>query len=292
MTSRKVTPDQVLPINTVGDQDTRMSYLIDAHLAHLRASGQSQRTIGAREEVLRRLHAYLPMGLAWATTDEIERWLGNEQWSAWTRATYAMHIRGFYRWAAGRYLDGDPTAEMARPRHPQGTPEPVTDEELALALERSRDPWYTAILLAAYEGLRVSEIARLRREDVTEESIRVIGKGGDTQRVDTHPIVWAHVKDRPSGPLVTDYRGRPVTGRWLSAHARHHFDAIGLLDVHMHRFRHWFGTRLLESGASMRIVQEAMRHRSVTSTQIYTAVSSGQRRTAIRSLPTPPPSAR
>jgi site-specific recombinase XerD len=55
----------------------------------------------------------------------------------------------------------------------------------------------------------------------------------------------------------------------------------------MHRFRHWFATALLDQGESMMTVKEAMRHRSVTSTEGYTKVRNGQRRLAITSLPLP-----
>ena len=269
------------------EEHRAMSYLIDAHVAHMRAQGLSERTVLAREQILRRLHDDLPLGLAYAATTELEEWLGRAGWSKSTRATYAMHIRQFYDWASGRALLGDPAADMARPRPPKCLPNPVTDQELALALAKSHEPWRLAITFAAYEGLRVSEIARLDRQDVTEESIRLRGKGDNPEIIDTHPAVWEEVKDRPPGPLIVDKYGRRVHGHWMSAHARHHFDAIGMPQVHMHRFRHWFATSLMEGGANLRTVQEAMRHNSVTSTQIYTKVRNGQRRLAIRSLPTP-----
>lgn len=266
-----------------------MSYLIDAHVAHLRASGYSPRTVGAREEILRRLHEHLPYGLAYAATEELDAWLGQPNWSKWTRATYAMHVRAFYRWATGtaHALDGDPAADMARPRNPRCQPNPATEEELNRALEASPEPWYTIVLVAAASGLRANEIAGLRRQDITEDTIHVReGKGGDAGEVPCHPNVWAHVKDRPLGALIV-HAGKPVTGRWISAHARHHFDSIGLPEVHMHRFRHYFATALLDQGTDIRTIQELMRHRSVTSTQIYTMVRTGKRRLAIRSLPLP-----
>lgn len=260
---------------------------IDAHVAHLRASGYSPRTVSAREDILRRLHSHLPDGLLHAATDEIDQWLATPGWSAWTRCTYAAHIRAFYAWATRRnLLDGDPAAEMARPRTPRCTPKPVTDEELARALQ-SPDPWYTIILVAAAAGLRASEIAQLRREDVTEDAVNVRrGKGGDPGMVPCHPALWAHIEAKPTGPLIL-HQGRPVSGRWISAHARHHFDAIGLPQIHLHRLRHTFATMLYEQGADPLVIQQLMRHRSVTSTQVYTAVRSGKRRLAINTLPIP-----
>jgi len=271
------------------EQTVTMSDLIIAHARHLGAAGKSPRTINDRSSVMTRLHEALPFGLAYASTEELEDWLQHDPgWSTWTKCTYAMHIRGFYRWANGRYLQGDPSAEMVRPQTPSGVPNPVTDNELATALRHSPEPWFTAIALAAMAGLRVSEVAGVRREHVSEHRIRIPrAKGGGTASVDTHPMIWALVRSRRAGPLVTRPDGTPVSGPWLSVKGRAHFDQIGLPDVHFHRFRHWFGTTLLDGGADLRTVQEAMRHRSITSTQGYTLVSGGQRRLAIRSLPTP-----
>lgn len=263
--------------------------MIEAHARHLRAEGKSARTINDRIRVLRMLHKALPFGLAYASTDELTDWLArDEDWAPWTKATYAMHIRGFYRWATGRWLEADPSAVMAKPRIPKCVPNPVTDAELAIALNRSADPWRPAIILAAFAGLRASEAAGVHREDITERTIRIrTAKGGDAATVDTHPVVWDLARDRPLGPLLRRPNGAAVDGRWLSQHGRAHFDSIGLPAVYLHRFRHWYGTTLLKEGADLRTVQEAMRHRSITSTQGYTLIEGGQRRLAIRSLPTP-----
>ena len=266
-----------------------MSEMIEAHAQHLRAAGRSPNTVRDRIKLLRQLHAVLPFGLAYASTEELNDWLAHDPtWKQWTRATYAMHIRGFYRWANGRLLVSDPTVDMAKPRTPACVPNPVTDDELATALRRSGEPWRTLIMLAAYAGLRASEAAGVQREDVTQATIRIRrAKGGDPASVDTHPLIWELALPRPPGPLARRPKDRPITGQWIADAGRAHFDAMGMPDVHLHRFRHWFGTALLDGGYDLRTVQEAMRHKSIASTQGYTLVRGGQRRLAIRSLPTP-----
>lgn len=263
-----------------------MSDLIELHARHLRASGKAQDTIDARVEVIARLHADLPFGVAYASGEEIEEWLGHDDWSQWTRCTYAMHIRGFYGWADGRYLAGDPTSGMAKPKTPDSVPRPVTDDELAHALEVSENPFRRAIILAAYAGLRAQECCRLDREDVTAELVRIRkAKGGSPATVDTHSVLWSEVRDAPPGPLLIGPNGGRLNRVRLSGQLGRYLAARGLPGVTLHRFRHWYGTALLKGGADLRTVQEAMRHKSVSSTQGYTLVESGQRRLAIQSLP-------
>jgi integrase/recombinase XerD len=275
-------------MNALRDQVFAVSDLIGAHERHLRAAGRARKTITARVRLLNALHDELPFGLAYASTEELEDWLGRRVWSAWTRRTYANHIRGFYAWAEGLWLAGNPAADMAKQRKPDAAPNPVSDDELAGALERSPEPWHTAITLAAFGGLRLAELAGVHREDVTETRIHIRkAKGGDGASIDTHPLIWEQIQERPPGPLLVRVSGKPAPARWFSDNERAFFDSIDLPGVHLHRFRHWFATSLLNATGDLRVVQEALRHKNVSSTQGYTKVAGGQRRLAIRSLPTP-----
>ena len=51
-----------------------------------------------------------------------------------------------------------------------------------------------------------------------------------------------------------------------------------------HQLRHTFGTRLVNEGADLRVVQELMRHATPQTTEIYTAVCDERKRSAIDRL--------
>ncbi len=265
-----------------------MSDLIAKHLRELRASGFARSTINSRRRLLHHADRNLPYGLDEADRDDLAEYLSNDEWSDWTRHTYDSHLRGYYAWAYEvDELTLNPMIGMRHPRHGECLPDPVTDEELARALDYSPpQPWRMAVMLSAYAGLRGSEAARLRREDITRDHIRVrYGKGGRDALIEIAPVLWDYVRHAPPGELVRTAAGDPITGVHLIAYQRWHWRALGMPDVHLHRFRHWYGTALLKAGNDLRVVQELMRHKSIVSTQGYTQVVSSQRDHAVRSLP-------
>jgi integrase/recombinase XerD len=271
-----------------------MSDLIERHLTAITAEGASTNTRKDRGRCLRRLHDDLPFGIAAASTEQIQAWLAYDQWSRWTRYTYAGHIFGFFDWlVANGYLtaDEDPTAGMARPKAPRCVPRPATEEQLATALT-APEPLLTAVILAAYAGMRRFEAAAADREHITEDLIFIpVAKGGAPQTVATHPVVWEHVKDRRRGPLLVDEDGHRLTPERLSGMALRWFRSQGLPGFGLHRFRHWYGTMIQREHHDLLITQQALRHSTVTSTQGYALVSNRVRDDAIRSLPrvTPEP---
>lgn len=264
-----------------------MSVLLSAHLRDLKTAGYSPRSIEDRRRLLDSLDRdrdHFPEGIDRASTDELAEWLDHDDWAPWTRWTYREHLVNFYRWevSAGR-LDWSPAEDLPRMRRPNQRRRPVTDDQLRQALERS-DPWWRlAITLCAYEGLRAREAARLRREDVTADDLTVRGKGGRVDTLPTHPQVWRLVEPLPDGLLLPGRDGREVAK--IPQRARHHFDRIGLPDVHLHKLRHWFATMLMRAGVDIETIRLLMRHEHLSSTAIYLHEVNGQRSNAIRTLP-------
>lgn len=267
-----------------------MSDLIPRHETWLRAGGRSEATINRRVRLLWHANATLPHGLDDAHPRELAEYLDDPTWSDWTRYTYDAHLRNYYSWAVdiGEHTT-DPMAKLLRPPEGERLPEPCTDEELMrLLAEAPEKPWRLVILLCAYAGLRVSEAAELRRQDITAERFRIrCGKGRKAAYIETHPIIWAAVKDLPAGQVVRDRDGSPVTGYQLTNRGYYLFRKLGMPEMRIHRLRHWHASSLLAGGANLVTVQQCMRHASITSTVGYTLIQSATRRAAVHSLPLP-----
>lgn len=134
-------------------------------------------------------------------------------------------------------------------------------------------------------GMRVSELTSLNRLDYSSESttIKVTGKGNKerivfvneraTARMDAY-LPYADLKaEEGVVALFLNHRGRRLTSRGV----RYIFSRFCLTvasgrKIHPHMVRHSFATHLLEAGADLKIVQELLGHKSISTTGIYTHV--------------------
>lgn len=211
-----------------------------------------------------------------------------------TRQTYFSALQAWHRWllATGR-RDDNPLDGLRRPRAPRREPHPVATGHLELLLQSGiRRRTRTAILLCAYEGLRVHEAAKIRGEDIdfVSRRLRVVGKGGVEKWLPLHPAIATEARRYPRrgywfpSPKRPD---RPIRRDSLSAvisRAMRRGDIPGTA----HSLRHWFGTELMRSGANAREAQELLRHANLNTVAIYTQVAAEEAAAAINRLPVVP----
>lgn len=251
--------------------------LIDEWLTHL-ARHRSANTVHAYGVAVRRAAHQLPNGLA-ASTEELETWVAKHK-APRTRSQYRSALISFYRWCWRQGLStGDPTVDMEPINVPRGIPRPCTDDDLKRILTGARDPVRLWSLIACYAGARVIELCRLRREDVTEQTVELYGKGDRRRLVPTHPAIWTEVSPLPPGLIAGGSGEDSVGGRM-----RREYRRLGLA-VTPHQLRHWAGTRWQRATGDIRVTQELLGHSSPAVTQVYTAVSNEAMRAAVRALP-------
>ncbi|MDO5535362.1 MAG: tyrosine-type recombinase/integrase [Propionibacteriaceae bacterium] len=265
--------------------DEGLEDVLAAWKRHALAAGHSDRTITSREYTIRRLAAcgIDPMS---ATRDELTDWLASLMDSRTgapakrsTKATYRAQLRAFYVWVVdtGRVQE-NPADRLPTPKPGRGVPRPVTPAQVRMILDACSDPRAATtrsyVLLSAYAGLRVHEVARVRGEDVLGSELLVQGKGGTSLTVPMHPL------------LVDLAQRMPLSGWWFpSSSTRGYVDrssvssAIKRAMVRAgvpgtpHALRHHFGTQvLISSGGDLRTTQRALRHASPATTAIYTQV--------------------
>ena len=217
------------------------------------------------------------------------------QYEKTTIARRLACLRSFFRYCCREgYSKTNPAKPLRTPRTGRKLPHFLTTDQIGTLLEAPpanqkmglRD---RAILETLYSaGLRVSELVALNVSDWDQDAniIRVLGKGRKERiapigsfaaKALTH---WLEEREAKPGAhpdsdalflnrLKTRLTSRSV-GRMLEKYLLH----TGLdKKTSPHTLRHTFATHLLDGGADLRSVQELLGHKSLTTTQIYTHVS-------------------
>jgi integrase/recombinase XerC len=223
--------------------------------------------------------------------------LGTQQYSAATMARKIATLRSFYKWADRRGLcAGNPMTVIRTPRQAKRLPKAISIEQVEKLLAAPGDHEVLgrrdrAMLETLYStGIRVSELVGLAAEDLdlAGEALRVRGKGKKERIVPlgSHAIgaVQRYLdmlrNDAKFGPMVRGGNHLPLFvnkhgGRLSSRSVRRKLDKYlkqaGLdPSISPHTLRHSFATHLLDNGADLRSVQELLGHQSLSTTQVYT----------------------
>jgi len=184
-------------------------YLVQ-YRTYLRAAGMRPLTVKLRLYYLDRAQEALGE-LTCLTSYELLDWLSSHEWSPETRKSARASLRGFYRGEVDNELvTVDPTVRLPSDRVPLGTPRPTPSRVLREALMAASDRDRLLLALAAYAGLRRSEIATLPWSAVEWSGLRICGKGGRTRVVPLAPPLLADLVDerrrREAGTCGTGWR--------------------------------------------------------------------------------------
>lgn len=197
------------------------------------------------------------------------------------------------------FASEDPTANMERPRKQLRLPRYLDQEAIGKLLEQPsentllglRDRAMLELLYAT--GARISEIVRLNLSDVNLETgfVRCLGKGNKERIIPIGRKAIEALKayltlSRPSldrgisgGALLLSHRGKRLCRTAAFKILKRYGIASGLSNPPSpHVIRHTFATHMLKGGADLRSIQELLGHASISTTQIYTHVTTGQLR--------------
>ena len=213
-----------------------------------------------------------------------------------TRARKVASARSLFAFLTEEgIVSKDPTENLSFPRVGRSLPEALTEEEAEALLsapagdapEAIRDRAMLELLYAT--GMRVTELVSLdlRDIDLDQSFVRCFGKGSKERLIPIHPqageAVMAYMeygrpklaKKRSGLAAFLNRRGDRLTrqGFWLLL--RRLARRAGLQrKITPHTLRHTFATHLLHGGAPLRNVQELLGHASITTTQVYTHLTS------------------
>lgn len=204
--------------------------------------------------------------------------------------------RNFYTYLATKKIVGNNPFKLVRnPKKEKKLPNFLTYQEFddlvnSIKVDDDFDIRNRLIMELLYAtGVRVSELTNIKIEDInfSDRSIKVMGKGskerivyfGDYAKEAMSDYLGGVrnelLKNNKSSYLFINNKGTPLTRRGVEEV----IDSIVLKAAFKHKIsphslRHSFATVMLDSGADLRSVQELLGHASMSTTQIYTHVTS------------------
>ena len=284
-----------------------------AFLRTLRAEARSPKTVTAYSGDLNRFLSFLAEGgygteVADLTPRVLRRyleWMTDQGWAGSTQARRMYAIRSFLSWCEVEEILVSNAASKVRLPQPRHTlPVPLTEPEYRQLL-RAVDMHSGKLLLRdralvrllGDAGLRCAEVTALRwpHVDFGAHAIAVKKGKGEKDRVipllpELETALWEWLQsrlplERQEAFVFPGRRREDLDPRSVHLRVQHLGELAGLPhSIHPHLLRHRFATQLLNTGASVREVQELMGHENLETTARYCHVSVTQLHAAIARL--------
>lgn len=233
------------------------------------------------------------------TVREFLAYLYGQNYTKSTTARKLATLRSFYKFLIRRgMLCVNPLSTIRTPKQEKRLPKCLDLEQVQKLLDApgdmdllsARDKAMLEVLYSS--GIRVSELVELEMSDIDlhEGVLRVQGKGRkdrltpigsqaikavqryfDLRRMDNKS------QGRHAGRVFLNKHGNPLSTRSVRRKLDKYLVAAGLdPGISPHTLRHSFATHLLNNGADLRSVQELLGHQSLSTTQIYTHLTTSR----------------
>ena len=181
------------------------------------------------------------------------------------------------------------------PKKPKNIPYVISEEKVEALLDAPslltdagiRDKAMLEIMYAS--GLRVSELINLKIKNVNSINrfLLIDGKGAKQRSVPISSFALKYLEKYLNGPrkrlktivdkdyLFLNRSGKRLSRVYFFEQVKKYAKQVNIEEpISPHTLRHCFATHLLERGADLRVVQELLGHSKISTTEIYTSVSS------------------
>jgi integrase/recombinase XerD len=209
-------------------------------------------------------------------------------------------LRALYNFAeAEKFLPQNLAENLSLPRRWKRLPKSLSNAEIENLLQAEKPETPAALCdqavleLAYASGLRLAELRGARLEHLHLEAgfLTVIGKGNKERVLPVGRKAIAAINryleagrpklvtSKSTAHLFLNRRGRPFAAStmWSRIKRRVRRAEMGR-NVTPHALRHSFATHLLENGADLRVIQELLGHANISTTEVYTHVTTSRLR--------------
>lgn len=282
--------------------DTSKRDLIREYLSYCRVEkGLSANSIDSYRNDLEKLRIWAEkndLELLSLKRQDLREWLidlGGQKLAENSKRRLISAVRGFYKFLMfDGHVTANPAEDLVSPQKGVYLPRFLnqTEVEQLLAIPDTstetglRDRALLELMYAC--GLRVSEAANVKIHDIDLDAgiLTTTGKGSKTRRVPVGASAVEWVKSylairRKKENIEIDRlfvtpTGLPINRQVIHALIAEYAEKCGLEGVSPHTLRHSFATHLVQNNADIRSVQQMLGHADISTTQIYTHITSTQ----------------
>lgn len=206
-----------------------------------------------------------------------------------TLGRHLSALRSFFKFLTREnYIKANPISSLSSPKLDKHLPQFLTEEEVAKLIgsvvpkdEKDELKFRDRALLETFysTGMRISEVVGLNIDDIDFIScvVKVRGKGKKERLVPIgdHAVrairQYLDKRKKESNALFLNKNGLKITDRGVRGIVDKYLHMASIREgVSPHTLRHSFATHLLNRGADLRSVQELLGHANLSTTQIYT----------------------
>ena len=273
-------------------------YLINEFIDYLRFEKKySENTISSYKNDLRKADEFFKKDLSCLSKKDIQDFIQmiSKKESSNSISRCISTLKSFYKFLElNKYAKINPLTDISNPKTAKKLPKVLSEEEvdrlLDINLNTDFDFRNKAMLELMYSsGLRVSELVNLTVNDIDLENslVRIFGKGSKERIVPLNDYATEALsnyilnhrrslfKHGENNYLFLNNHGEKMTRQGFFKLLRKTAKEKNIkTEFSPHTLRHSFATHLLKHGADLRSIQELLGHSDISTTQIYTHITS------------------
>jgi len=225
--------------------------------------------------------------------------------AAGSRSRKISSLKSYYKYLCNKanLLEENPTAELESVKMTKQLPKHFTLEDSISLLEsvdnRNAARDYCILTLFLNCGMRLAELVNINITDIRGDTLVVIGKGNKERTIYLNEACLAAIEaympirnqQTPTAldkyALFLSERNQRISRRTVQYTVEKYVKKIGL-DPHKyttHKLRHTAATLMHQAGVDIRVLQEILGHKQLSTTEIYTHINNDQVRSAVQSNP-------
>lgn len=204
-------------------------------------------------------------------------------------------LRTFLKWCLkNNYIESNPAKLIEGPKQQKRLPVFVQEKDMEEFSEESsfftndfegkRDQLMLELFYQT--GIRLSELINLKLKDISNDTIRVVGKRNKERIIpisnDLHDLVLRYQEEKMNLGLTNDFlfvliNDKILYPKFVYRKINYYLGRAARMEKRSpHVLRHTFATHMMNNGAGLEILKEILGHANLSATQVYTHNSFAQ----------------